>query len=131
MEKRVSEIFGSMVFNDEVMRQRLPREVYKALTKTIATGRTIYILDEPTTGLHADDVRRLLEVLQRLVEGGNTVVVIEHNLDVIKCADHIIDLGPEGGDKGGTIVCTGTPEEVAACPESYTGQYLKRVLETT
>ena len=95
----------------------------------IATGRTIYILDEPTTGLHADDVRRLLEVLQRLVDGGNTVVVIEHNLDVIKCADHIIDLGPEGGDKGGTIVCTGTPEEVAACGSSYTGQYLKRVLE--
>ena len=95
----------------------------------IATGRTIYILDEPTTGLHSDDVRKLLEVLQRLVEGGNTVVVIEHNLDVIKCADHLIDLGPEGGDGGGTIVCTGTPEEVAACPESYTGQYLKKVLE--
>ena len=110
----------------EAQRVKLATELSK-----IATGRTIYILDEPTTGLHADDVRRLLEVLQRLVEGGNTVVVIEHNLDVIKCADHIIDLGPEGGDKGGTIVCTGTPEEVAACPESYTGQYLKRVLETT
>ena len=107
----------------EAQRVKLATELAK-----IATGRTIYILDEPTTGLHADDVRRLLEVLQRLVEGGNTVVVIEHNLDVIKCADHIIDLGPEGGDKGGTIVCTGTPEEVAACPESYTGQYLKRVL---
>ena len=93
-----------------------------------ATGRTIYILDEPTTGLHSEDVRKLLEVLQRLVDTGNTVVVIEHNLDVIKCADHLIDLGPEGGDGGGTIVCTGTPEEVAACPESFTGQYLKKVL---
>ena len=93
-----------------------------------ATGKTIYILDEPTTGLHSDDVRKLLEVLQRLVDAGNTVVVIEHNLDVIKCADHLIDLGPEGGDGGGTIVVTGTPEEVAACPASFTGQYLKRML---
>ena len=93
-----------------------------------STGSTIYILDEPTTGLHTDDVGKLLEVLQRLVEAGNTVVVIEHNLDVIKCADHIIDLGPEGGDGGGSIVCTGTPEEVAACPASYTGQYLRKVL---
>ncbi len=93
-----------------------------------STGSTIYILDEPTTGLHTDDVGKLLEVLQRLVDAGNTVVVIEHNLDVIKCADHIIDLGPEGGDGGGTIVCTGTPEEVAACEGSYTGQYLKKVL---
>ena len=93
-----------------------------------STGSTIYILDEPTTGLHTDDVGKLLEVLQRLVAAGNTVVVIEHNLDVIKCADHIIDLGPEGGDGGGGIVCTGTPEEVAACPASYTGQYLRKVL---
>ncbi len=93
-----------------------------------STGSTIYILDEPTTGLHTEDVGKLLEVLQRLVDAGNTVVVIEHNLDVIKCADHIIDLGPEGGDKGGTVVCTGTPEEVAACEASYTGQYLKKVL---
>ena len=93
-----------------------------------STGSTIYILDEPTTGLHTDDVGKLLEVLQRLVAAGNTVVVIEHNLDVIKCADHIIDLGPEGGDGGGAIVCTGTPEDVAACEGSYTGQYLKRVL---
>ena len=92
----------------------------------VATGRTIYILDEPTTGLHTDDVRKLLEVLQRLVEGGNTVVVIEHNLDVIKCADHLIDLGPEGGDGGGTIVCTGTPEEVAACPASFTGPVFEK-----
>ena len=93
-----------------------------------STGSTIYILDEPTTGLHTDDVGKLLEVLQRLVAAGNTVVVIEHNLDVIKCADHIIDLGPEGGDGGGGIVCTGTPEEVAACEASYTGQYLQKVL---
>ena len=89
-----------------------------------STGRTIYILDEPTTGLHADDVRKLLEVLQRLVDNGNTVVVIEHNLDVIKCADHVIDLGPEGGDGGGSIVCAGTPEEVMADPNSITGDYL-------
>ena len=93
-----------------------------------ATGRTIYILDEPTTGLHADDVRKLLEVLQRLVDAGNTVLVIEHNLDVIKCADHIIDLGPEGGNGGGTVVCVGTPEEVAAYEGSYTGHYLKPLL---
>ena len=108
----------------EAQRVKLATELSK-----IATGKTIYILDEPTTGLHTDDVRKLLEVLQRLVEGGNTVVVIEHNLDVIKCADHLIDLGPEGGDGGGTVVVTGTPEEVAACPASFTGQYLKKVLE--
>ena len=108
----------------EAQRVKLATELSK-----IATGRTIYILDEPTTGLHTDDVRKLLEVLQRLTDAGNTVVVIEHNLDVIKCADHIIDLGPEGGDGGGSIVCTGTPEQVAACEASYTGQYLKRVLE--
>ena len=94
-----------------------------------ATGRTLYVLDEPTTGLHAADVEKLLQVLQRLVDAGNTVVVIEHNLDVVKSADHIIDLGPEGGSRGGTVVCTGTPEEVAACAESYTGQYLKRALK--
>mgnify|MGYP004509493877 FL=1 len=93
-----------------------------------STGRTIYILDEPTTGLHSDDVKRLLEVLQRLVDAGNTVLVIEHNLDVIKSADYLIDLGPEGGSGGGTVIAAGTPEEVAACPESYTGQYLKRLL---
>ena len=108
----------------EAQRVKLATELSK-----LATGKTIYILDEPTTGLHADDVRKLLEVLQRLVDAGNTVVVIEHNLDVIKCADWLIDLGPEGGDGGGTIVCTGTPETVAACEASYTGQYLKRVLE--
>ena len=93
------------------------------------TGKTFYILDEPTTGLHFDDVRQLLEVLLRLVEAGNTVLVIEHNLDVIKCADHIIDLGPEGGDRGGEIVCSGTPEEVAACYESHTGRFLANVLQ--
>lgn len=92
------------------------------------TGRTIYILDEPTTGLHTADVHRLIDVLQKLADGGNTVVVIEHNLDVIKVADHIIDLGPEGGDNGGTIVAEGTPEEVARCKQSYTGQYLKPLL---
>ena len=107
----------------EAQRVKLATELSKQ-----ATGKTIYILDEPTTGLHSDDVRKLLEVLQRLVDAGNTVVVIEHNLDVIKCADHLIDLGPEGGDGGGTIVFTGTPEEVAACPASFTGQYLKRML---
>ena len=94
-----------------------------------STGRTIYILDEPTTGLHTDDVKELLEVLQRLVDAGNTVLVIEHNLDVIKCADYIVDLGPEGGSGGGTLVACGTPEEVAACEASYTGQYLKKYLK--
>ena len=108
----------------EAQRVKLATELSKQ-----ATGKTIYILDEPTTGLHSDDVRKLLEVLQRLVDAGNTVVVIEHNLDVIKCADHLIDLGPEGGDGGGTVVVTGTPEEVAACPASFTGQYLKRMLK--
>ena len=107
----------------EAQRVKLATELSKR-----STGQTIYILDEPTTGLHTDDVGKLLEVLQRLVDAGNTVVVIEHNLDVIKCADHIIDLGPEGGDGGGEIVCTGTPEAVAACPQSYTGQYLKKML---
>ncbi len=107
----------------EAQRVKLATELSKQ-----ATGKTIYILDEPTTGLHTDDVRKLLEVLQRLVDSGNTVVVIEHNLDVIKSADWIIDLGPEGGDGGGSIVCTGTPETVAACKKSYTGQYLKKAL---
>ncbi|MGN8897702.1 excinuclease ABC subunit UvrA [Flavonifractor sp. HCP28S3_F3] len=109
----------------EAQRVKLATELAKR-----STGKTIYILDEPTTGLHTADVHKLIEVLQKLVDVGNTVVVIEHNLDVIKTADHIIDLGPEGGSGGGTIVATGTPEEVAACPESYTGQYLKRMLES-
>ena len=108
----------------EAQRVKLATELSKR-----STGRTIYILDEPTTGLHTADVHKLIEVLQKLVDVGNTVVVIEHNLDVIKTADHIIDLGPEGGDGGGRIVVTGTPEAVAACPESYTGEYLKRVLK--
>ena len=93
------------------------------------TGRTIYILDEPTTGLHIADVHKLIEVLQKLVDTGNTVVVIEHNLDLIKTADYIIDLGPEGGDGGGMVVAKGTPEQVARVEESYTGQYLKKVLQ--
>ena len=94
-----------------------------------ATGRTVYILDEPTTGLHTADVQRLIDVLQQLVDSGNSVLVIEHNLDVIKTADWIIDLGPEGGDGGGTVVCTGTPEQVAGCAESFTGQFLKPLLK--
>ena len=94
-----------------------------------ATGRTLYILDEPTTGLHFHDVAKLLDVLHELVEGGNTVVVIEHNLEVIKTADWIIDLGPEGGDRGGEVVVAGTPETVAAAPSSATGEYLARVFE--
>ena len=93
------------------------------------TGKTLYILDEPTTGLHFEDVRKLVEMLQRLADGGNTVLVIEHNLDVIKCADYLIDMGPEGGSGGGTVLCTGTPEEVAKNPRSYTGQYLKKYLQ--
>jgi excinuclease ABC subunit A len=92
------------------------------------TGKTVYVLDEPTTGLHIADIHMLTEVLDRLVEAGNSVIVIEHNLDVIKTADYIIDLGPEGGDGGGTIVAEGTPEEIAKVKESYTGQYLKKVL---
>ena len=93
-----------------------------------ATGKTLYILDEPTTGLATDDIARLINVLERLVDGGNTMIIIEHNLDVIKCADHIIDLGPEGGDGGGTIVASGTPEEIAKVKKSYTGQFLKKTL---
>ena len=107
----------------EAQRVKLAAELSKR-----GTGRTIYILDEPTTGLHTADVHKLIEVLQRFVDAGNTVLVIEHNLDVIKTADHIIDLGPEGGDKGGTVVCTGTPEKVAECEKSYTGMFLKKLL---
>ena len=108
----------------EAQRVKLATELSK-----VATGDTLYILDEPTTGLHFADVQRLLEVLGRLVEAGNTVVVIEHNLDVIKTADHVIDLGPEGGEEGGEVIATGTPEQVAAVPESYTGQYLADLVE--
>ena len=108
----------------EAQRVKLSKELSKR-----ATGRTLYILDEPTTGLHFDDVRKLLDVLHELVDAGNTVIVIEHNLEVVKTADWIVDLGPEGGDKGGRIVAAGTPEDVAAVPESYTGQYLARFLQ--
>ena len=94
-----------------------------------STGKTVYILDEPTTGLHFADVHKLVEILHRLSEGGNTVIVIEHNLEVIKTADYIIDIGPEGGDKGGTVVAAGTPEEIAKKKKSYTGQYLKKMLK--
>ena len=94
-----------------------------------STSKTLYILDEPTTGLHMADVDKLLEILQRLASGGNTVIVIEHNLDVIKVADYIIDMGPEGGDGGGTVIAEGTPEEVAEVKESYTGQFLKKRLK--
>ena len=108
----------------EAQRIKLATELSKR-----STGKTIYILDEPTTGLHFADVHKLIEILRRLSEGGNTVVVIEHNLDVIKTADYIIDMGPEGGAGGGTIVAAGTPEEICEVEESYTGQYLKGILE--
>ena len=108
----------------EAQRIKLATELSKR-----STGKTIYILDEPTTGLHFADVHKLIEILRRLSDGGNTVVVIEHNLDVIKTADYIIDMGPEGGDGGGTVVAQGTPEEIAKVPESYTGQYVKKYLE--
>ena len=107
----------------EAQRIKLASELGKR-----STGKTIYILDEPTTGLHFADVHKLVEILQRLSEGGNTVVVIEHNLDVIKTADYIIDIGPEGGDRGGTVIAKGTPEEVAKNPASYTGKYVAKYL---
>jgi excinuclease ABC subunit A len=107
----------------EAQRVKLSKELSKR-----ATGRTLYILDEPTTGLHFEDVRKLLEVLQELVDQGNSIIVIEHNMDVIKTADWIIDIGPEGGDGGGRIVATGTPETVAKAAGSYTGHYLKTIL---
>jgi excinuclease ABC subunit A len=107
----------------EAQRVKLSRELSKK-----GSGKTIYILDEPTTGLHVDDIRKLLEVLNQLVETGNTVIVIEHNMDVIKTADHIIDLGPEGGDAGGYVIGCGSPEEITAISNSYTGQYLAKIL---
>src|SRR5881409_2686679 len=107
----------------EAQRVKLAAELCK-----VATGRTIYILDEPTTGLHFADIQRLLEVLQRLVDAGNTMIVIEHNLDVIKQADWIVDLGPEGGEAGGEVIAAGTPEQVAEVEESFTGQYLRQIL---
>ena len=108
----------------EAQRIKLATELSKR-----GTGKTIYILDEPTTGLHFADVHKLIEILRRLSDSGNTVVVIEHNLDVIKTADYIIDMGPEGGDGGGTVIAEGTPEEVAKVKKSYTGQYVKKYLE--
>ena len=107
----------------EAQRIKLAAELAKR-----STGKTIYILDEPTTGLHTADVRKLIEILQKLTDGGNTVLVIEHNLDVIKTADYLIDMGPEGGSGGGTVIASGTPEEVAANPVSYTGAFLKKLL---
>ena len=107
----------------EAQRVKLATELSKR-----STGKTCYILDEPTTGLHSYDVDKLIKILQRLRSAGNTVIVIEHNLDVIKVADWIVDLGPEGGDGGGTIVATGTPETIAQCEASYTGQFLKKIL---
>lgn len=108
----------------EAQRIKLATELSKR-----STGKTIYILDEPTTGLHFADVHKLTEILHRLADGGNTVVVIEHNLDVIKTADYIIDIGPEGGDNGGTVIANGTPEEVAGMEGTYTGIYIKKMLE--
>ena len=107
----------------EAQRIKLATELSKR-----STGKTIYILDEPTTGLHTADVRKLIEILQRLTDSGNSVLVIEHNLDLIKTADYLIDMGPEGGSGGGTVIAAGTPEEIAANPVSYTGAYLKKML---
>jgi excinuclease ABC subunit A len=109
----------------EAQRVKLASELQRR-----STGRTIYVLDEPTTGLHFDDIRKLLGVLGRLVDGGNTVIVIEHNLDVIKTADWVIDLGPEGGSLGGKVIATGTPEKIAKVSESYTGQFLSKILQS-
>ena len=108
----------------EAQRVKLASELQRK-----ATGKTLFVLDEPTTGLHTHDVKKLLEVLQRIVDNGDSVVVIEHNLDVIKCADYIIDLGPEGGDEGGELIACGTPEDIVQAERSYTGKYLKKVLE--
>ena len=107
----------------EAQRVKLAKELSRR-----ATGRTLYVLDEPSVGLHAADVHKLIEVLQRLVDAGNSVLIIEHNLDIIKVADYLIDLGPEGGDRGGELIAAGTPEEICQVPESYTGEYLKRYL---
>jgi excinuclease ABC subunit A len=115
---------GPTLSGGEAQRVKLARELSRR-----ATGKTLYVLDEPSVGLHAADVHMLIEVLQRLVEAGNTVLIIEHNLDIIKVADYVIDLGPEGGDRGGQLIAAGTPEEICQVPESYTGQYLKDYLE--
>ena len=134
--KEFIDIFGKDNYflemqDHELAQERKTNEGLIKLAKELQkkpTGKSLFILDEPTTGLHADDIKKLLVVLQRIVDNGDTVIVIEHNLDVIKVADHIIDLGPEGGDNGGTILCTGTPEEVSKVPNSYTGEYLNKVL---
>ena len=115
---------GTTLSGGEAQRIKLAAELSRR-----SQGQSFYILDEPTTGLHIADIKKLLEVLNRLVEAGNTVLVIEHNLDVIKCADYIIDLGPEGGGRGGQIVATGTPEEIAEVKQSYTGQFLQAKLQ--
>ena len=115
---------GNTLSGGEAQRVKLSKELSKRMT-----GKTLYVLDEPSVGLHAADVHRLIDVLERLVEQGNSVIIIEHNMDIIKVADYIIDLGPEGGDRGGKVVTTGTPEEVAENKKSYTGQFLKKVLE--
>ena len=125
--------WGSAISSSASRRQRYPaaRRSASSSPRNSAkrpTGRTLYILDEPTTGLHFEDIRKLLEVLHALVDAGNTIIVIEHNLEVIKTADHVIDLGPEGGDGGGRIIALGTPEEIAATPESHTGQFLAPLL---
>ena len=112
-----------MMSGGEAQRVKLATELARR-----PTGKTVYILDEPTTGLHTADVHKLIEVLQKLTDAGNTVIVIEHNLDAIKTADYIVDLGPEGGDGGGQVIALGTPEQVSQIKESYTGQYLKKVL---
>ena len=117
---------GTTLSGGEAQRIKLAAELARK-----ATGRTVYILDEPTTGLHFADIHKLLEVLSKLREAGNTLIIIEHNLEVIKCADWIIDLGPEGGDGGGQIIAEGTPETVARVPESHTGRYLARLLQKT
>ena len=115
---------ATTISGGEAQRVKLASELQRK-----ATGKTLFVLDEPTTGLHTHDVKKLLEVLQRIVDNGDTVLVIEHNLDVIKSADHIIDIGPEGGDEGGTIVACGTPEQVARSEMSHTGRYLRKMLE--
>ena len=114
---------GNTLSGGEAQRIKLSKELSRR-----ATGRTLYVLDEPSVGLHSADVHKLIEVLEELVDHGNSVLVIEHNMDIIKVADYLIDLGPEGGDKGGHLVASGTPEAVAKVEESYTGQYLKKVL---
>ena len=118
-------VWGSLPLSGgEAQRIKLATELSKR-----STGKTIYILDEPTTGLHFADVHKLVDILSKLTEGGNTVIVIEHNLEVIKTADYIIDIGPEGGNKGGTVVAQGTPEEICKAEQSYTGKYLKKYLD--